>query len=87
VPTPLQPAAARAAALAAAGCDPTLSRSLLRGLSLLAGFSDDAPERGIVELAQELRMSPGTAHRYARTLVAVELLEHTPSRRYRLPRA
>jgi DNA-binding MarR family transcriptional regulator len=85
VPTPLQLAAVRAASLAVGDCDPRLSRSLLRGLSLLAGFGGDSPERGIVELAHELHMSPATAHRYARTLVALELLEHSPTtRRYRL---
>ena len=29
--------------------DPRMSRSLLRGLSLLAGFGPDGAERGIVE--------------------------------------
>src|SRR3978361_1301989 len=38
--------------------DPRMSRSLLRGLSLLAGFGPDGEERGIVELAQDLGMSP-----------------------------
>ncbi len=66
--------------------DPRLSRSLLRGLSLLAGFGPDGGERGIVELAQELKMSPSTAHRYALTLVELGLLERCPrTRKYRLP--
>lgn len=67
--------------------DPRLSRSLLRGLSLLTGFGPDgAHERGIVELADELGMSPSTAHRYALTLVELGLLERCPrSRKYRLP--
>ncbi|HTB71157.1 MAG TPA: helix-turn-helix domain-containing protein [Solirubrobacteraceae bacterium] len=66
--------------------DPRLSRSLLRGLSLLAGFGDDGGERGIVELADELGMSPSTAHRYALTLVELGLLERHPrTRKYRLP--
>jgi hypothetical protein len=66
--------------------DPRLSRSLLRGLSLLSGFGPDAPERGIVELAQELGMSASTAHRYAVTLVELGLLERCPrTRKYRLP--
>jgi DNA-binding IclR family transcriptional regulator len=87
VRTSLQHAALRAALLAGNERDPRLSRSLLRGLSLLAGFGENTGERGIVELAHELHMSPGTAHRYARTLVALELLEHSPTtRRYRLPR-
>jgi hypothetical protein len=66
--------------------DPRLSRSLLRGLSLLTGFGPDAEERGIVELADELGMSPSTAHRYALTLVELGLLERCPrTRKYRLP--
>ena len=66
--------------------DPRLSRSLLRGLSLLSGFGPDGAERGIVELADELGMSPSTAHRYALTLVELGLLERCPrSRKYRLP--
>ena len=66
--------------------DPRLSRSLLRGLSLLAGFGPDNDERGIVELAEDLGMSPSTAHRYALTLVEVGLLERCPrTRKYRLP--
>lgn len=66
--------------------DPRLSRSLLRGLSLLTGFGPDGGERGIVELAQELGMSASTAHRYAVTLVELGLLERCPrTRKYRLP--
>jgi len=46
----------------------------------------DGAERGIVELAADLRMSPSTAHRYALTLVEVGLLERCPrTRKYRLP--
>jgi hypothetical protein len=68
--------------------DPRLSRSLLRGLSLLTGFGPDGGERGIVELAEDLGMSPSTAHRYALTLVEVGLLERCPrTRKYRLPQA
>jgi hypothetical protein len=66
--------------------DPRLSRSLLRGLSLLSGFGPDGAERGIVELADEVGMSPSTAHRYAQTLVELGLLERCPrTRKYRLP--
>jgi hypothetical protein len=66
--------------------DSRLSRSLLRGLSLLGCFGPDGGERGIVEMAGELGMSPSTAHRYAVTLVALGLLERSPdSRKYRLP--
>ncbi len=66
--------------------DARLSRSLLRGLSLLTGFGPDGQERGIVELARDLGMSPSTAHRYALTLVELGLLERCPrTRKYRLP--
>lgn len=66
--------------------DPRLSRSLLRGLSLLGCFGPNGASRGIVELADELGMSPSTAHRYAVTLVELGLLERCPnSRKYRLP--
>jgi hypothetical protein len=66
--------------------DPRLSRSLLRGLSILTGFGPDGGERGIIELARDLDMSPSTTHRYASTLVELGLLERCPkSRKYRLP--
>jgi hypothetical protein len=66
--------------------DPRLSRSLLRGLSILTCFGPDGRSRGIVELAGELEMSPSTAHRYVSTLVELGLLERCPrTRKYRLP--
>ena len=66
--------------------DPRLSRSLLRGLSILTRFGPDGRARGIVELARELGMSPSTAHRYAATLLELGLLERCPkTRKYRLP--
>jgi DNA-binding IclR family transcriptional regulator len=65
--------------------DPRLSRSLLRGLSLLARFGPGTPVRGVVELAHELDMSPSTAHRYVLTLVEAGVLERVPrTRKYRL---
>lgn len=85
-------AAATRGSLAARGYMPSettdtrLSRSLLRGLSLLTGFGPDSEQRGIVELADDLGMSPSTAHRYALTLVELGLLERCPrTRKYRLP--
>ncbi len=67
--------------------DPRLSRSLMRGLSILTCFGPDGGARGIVELASDLGMSPSTAHRYALTLVELGLLERCPkTRKYRLPR-
>ncbi len=66
--------------------DPRLSRSLLRGLSILTRFRSSEESRGIVELAGDLDMSPSTAHRYAQTLIELGLLERCPnSRKYRLP--
>jgi hypothetical protein len=66
--------------------DRRLSRSLLRGLSILTHFGASGEARGIVELAHELDMSPSTAHRYALTLVELGLLERCPrTRKYRLP--
>ena len=68
--------------------DRRLSRSLLRGLSILTCFGSAGEERGIVELSKEVGMSASTAHRYALTLIELGLLERSPrSRRYRLPAA
>jgi IclR helix-turn-helix domain len=65
-----------------------LSRSLLRGLSILTCFGPGKEERGIIELASELGMSPSTTHRYVATLVELGLLERsTRSRKYRLAAA
>lgn len=67
--------------------DARLSRSLLRGLSVLTCFGPGHEERGIIELADLLGMSPSTTHRYVATLVELGLLERsTRSRKYRLPR-
>jgi hypothetical protein len=66
--------------------DPKLSRSLLRGLSILTCFRAHGEERGIIDLAAELNMSPSTTHRYVTTLVELGLLERCPkTRKYRLP--
>ncbi len=68
--------------------DARLSRSLLRGLSILTCFGPGKEERGIIELASELGMSPSTTHRYVATLVELGLLERsTRSRKYRLAAA
>ena len=83
----LSPAGSRIGGyLPANSSDPRLSRSLLRGLSLLTCFGSDGAARGIVELSHDAGMSPSTAHRYASTLVELGLLERDPkSRKYRLP--
>jgi hypothetical protein len=66
--------------------DQRLSRSLMRGLSILTCFGPEGGSRGIVEMAGDLGMSPSTAHRYALTLVELGLLERCPkTRKYRLP--
>jgi hypothetical protein len=65
--------------------DARLSRSLLRGLSILTCFGPDNRERGIIEMAGQLGMSPSTTHRYVSTLVELGLLERSPrTRKYRL---
>jgi hypothetical protein len=61
--------------------DPQLSQSLLRGLAILASYGPDRPWRAIIDLAQQLGMSPSTTHRYVKTLRAVGLLEQNPSTR------
>jgi IclR helix-turn-helix domain len=64
--------------------DPQLSQSLLRGLAVLACYGPERPWRAIIDLAQELSMSPSTTHRYVKTLRAVGLLEQNPqTREYR----
>ncbi len=66
--------------------DPSLSRSLLKGFSLLTCFDPDGAALGVVELAHDAGMSPSTTHRYVSTLVELGLLERDPkSRKYRLP--
>lgn len=65
--------------------DARLSRSLLRGLSILTCFGPENKERGILEIANQLGMSPSTTHRYVSTLVELGLLERSPrTRKYRL---
>jgi IclR helix-turn-helix domain len=62
-----------------------VSHSLLKALSVLCAFSTDGCPKGVVELANETKMSPSTTHRYVETLVMVNLLERSPStRKYRL---
>jgi hypothetical protein len=74
-------------ALQAALEDPQLSQSLLRGLALLSCYSPQREWRTISELAKELDLPPSTAHRYARTLRAIGLLEQHPGTREYRPAA
>jgi hypothetical protein len=63
--------------------DPRLSRSLLRGLMVLASFPDDGGRRQAKDVARELGLGGSTTHRYISTLVEVGLLERDPmSREY-----
>jgi IclR helix-turn-helix domain len=66
--------------------DPRLSRSLFRGLLVLACFPADGAPRSMKDVAEELdNMGGSTTHRYISTLVEVGLLEQDPaSRTYRL---
>jgi len=61
--------------------DPQLSQSLLRGLAILSSYGPDRPWRAIIDLSQQLNMSPSTTHRYVKTLRAVGLLEQNPTTR------
>jgi DNA-binding MarR family transcriptional regulator len=65
--------------------DPRLSRSLLRGLMVLASIDPDGAGRQVTDVARELELGASTTHRYVSTLVEVGLLERDPeSREYRL---
>jgi hypothetical protein len=65
--------------------DARLSRSLLRGLMVLASFPADGTGRTITHVAHQLEMGMSTTHRYISTLVEVGVLERDPvSRQYRL---
>jgi DNA-binding MarR family transcriptional regulator len=64
--------------------DEAYSRSVLRVLLVINALPVDGGERALTDIARELGLSPGTAHRYLHTLTAVGLLEQNPrSRRYR----
>jgi IclR family pca regulon transcriptional regulator len=60
------------------------SRSLEYGVQLLACFTAEQPARQISELADEVGLGRSTAHRYAKTLVALGYLEQDRQSRYRL---
>jgi IclR family pca regulon transcriptional regulator len=60
------------------------SRSIERGLAILACFTPERPLLGIAELAERLGMSRPTTHRYVSTLVSLGYLEQDASRKYRL---
>jgi IclR family transcriptional regulator, pca regulon regulatory protein len=60
------------------------SQSLERGLAILSCFTPEDPVLGIADIAEQLRMSRSTTHRYAVTLLALGYLEQVASRKYRL---
>jgi IclR family transcriptional regulator, pca regulon regulatory protein len=60
------------------------SRSLERGLAIIASFTPERPQLGIAELAEMLDLSRPTTHRYVSTLVSLGYLEQDASRKYRL---
>jgi DNA-binding MarR family transcriptional regulator len=65
--------------------DVRLSRSLLRGLMVLASFPADGAARSVSDLARQLGMGVSTAHRNISTFVEAGVLERDPeSRQYRL---
>jgi hypothetical protein len=62
-----------------------VSYSALRVLSIFSMFAPAGNVRSIKEVAEQQGISPGTAHRYVRTLLEVGLLEQvTHSRKYRI---
>ena len=65
--------------------DPRISRSLLRGLLLLATMPTNGSCMGIAEMASAVGMNASTTHRYVTTLVVAGLLQRDPvTRKYRL---
>jgi DNA-binding MarR family transcriptional regulator len=65
--------------------DVRLSRSLLRGLMVLASYPADGSARSVTDVAKQLGMGVSTTHRYTSTFVEVGVLERDPvSRQYRL---
>jgi IclR family pca regulon transcriptional regulator len=63
--------------------EPRYSRSLERGLAILACFTPERPVLGIAEVADSLGMSRATTHRYMSTLLAQGYLRRD-ARKYRL---
>lgn len=60
------------------------SQSVERGLAILGCFHPDSPVLGIADIADKLGMGRSTTHRYVITLVALNFLEQTAGRKYRL---
>lgn len=63
--------------------DVSLSRSTYRALLVLHAFPMNGEKREVTDVARQLRLSPSTTHRYARTWEAIGLLEQdAASRQY-----
>jgi hypothetical protein len=67
--------------------DVSLSRSTYRALLVLHAFPINGDKREVTDVARQLKLSPSTTHRYARTWEAIGLLEQdAASRQYgRIP--
>jgi IclR family pca regulon transcriptional regulator len=66
--------------------EPKYSRSLEYGAALLRCFTGEEQVLRLSELADRIKVSRSTAHRYAKTLVELDRLEQDRKRRYRLSR-
>ena len=66
--------------------DPKYSHSLEFGLAIVGCFTAERPTLRISELADMIKVSRSTTHRYAMTLVELGYLEQDKSRRYQLSR-
>ena len=60
------------------------SKSLAKGLAVLACFSPERPTLSVSDISEALGMTRSTAHRYASTLVALRYLQQDEQRRYEL---
>lgn len=65
---------------------PGYSRSLEFGLAIIGCFTAEKQILSIAELADLVKVSRSTIHRYAQTLVTLGCLEQDDKRRYRLAR-
>jgi hypothetical protein len=66
--------------------DENYSHAIFRGVMVLAAFPADGGERELTEVARTVGLSPSTTHRYARSWIAVGLLEQNArTRRYHRP--
>lgn len=63
--------------------DPRYSSSLEQGLQILGLFTEDKAVWGVKEVAESLKASRSTTHRYMVTLVGLGQLEQTANRKYR----